>query len=145
MFTISTTIVRPPGEVFDFIANISNSPRWFSAVTDVEPLSEGDVGEGARYRFRRNLPSGPALNEVEVTEYTPQNAITLTSRSGPTPFSYRFSVAPEGLGTTVTLEGEISGEGLGGVFGLLKGAAPALFERGMRTNLETLKALLERG
>ncbi len=144
MFTITTDIERPPGEVFDFIATIPNSPRWFSAVTGVEPLSEGGVGEGARYRFERNLPSGPAVNEVEVTEYTPQSAITLTSRSGPTPFSYRFSVAPQGSSTRVTLHGEISGEGLGGVFGLLKGAAPALFERGMRSNLETLKAQLER-
>jgi uncharacterized protein YndB with AHSA1/START domain len=145
MFTIATTIERPPDEVFDFIANIGNSPRWFSAVTAVEPLSEGTVGEGARYRFERNLPSGAAANEVEVTEYTPRDAITLTSRTGPTPFSYRFSVAPDGPGARVTLQGEISGEGLGGVFGLLKGAAPALFERGMRANLEALKALLERG
>ena len=90
------------------------------------------------------MPGGRAVNEVEVTELVPNEVFTLASRSGPTPFTYRYRLAPlAGGGTRLRLEGEISGEGLGGALSLLAPLGPSLFARGMRTNLRTFKALIE--
>ena len=89
------------------------------------------------------MPGGRAVNEVEVTELVPNEVFTLASRSGPTPFTYRYRLAPLAGGTRLRLEGEISGESLGGALSLLAPLAPSLFARGMRTNLRTFKALLE--
>jgi hypothetical protein len=88
-------------------------------------------------------PTGPAINDVEVTEFVPNSVFTLASRSGPTPFTYRYRLSPQGKNTQLRLEGEISGEGLGRGFALVAPFAERLFERGMRANLATLKQILE--
>ena len=144
MFTIEIDIDRPPQVVFDYLADFENIPTWYSAVERVDKLTPGSVAAGARYRMRRSLPSGPAVNDVEVTEFVANSAITLASQSGPTPFTYRYRLSPAGQKTRLRLDGEISGAGLGGVFALLAPLAPRLFERGMRANLATLKRVLEK-
>ncbi len=144
MFTIDTDIARPPDVVFARLAAVEETPRWYSAVESAEPLTPAPLGVGSRFRMVRELPGGRAENEVEVTEFVPDQALTLQSRSGPTPFTYRYTLSPlAGGGTRLHLDGEISGAGLGGVAGLLAPLAPSLFARGMRTNLAAFKALVE--
>jgi hypothetical protein len=82
-------------------------------VQHVEQLAGTPAALGSRYRFMRQLPSGQAINEVEITEYQQPAVFTLRSRSGPTPFTYRYLLAPNQRGgTSLRLEGEISGEAL---------------------------------
>jgi hypothetical protein len=69
--------------------------------------------------------------------------LTLTSKSGPTPFTYRYSLTGDGEVTKVTLEGEIAGEGLPGLLSFAAPLASKVFESGMRDNLATLKRVLE--
>ena len=145
MFVIDTQIDRDPAAVFAWLARVGDTPRWYSAVERVEPLTAGPVAAGSRFRFYRQLPGGQAINEVEITDYVPSSLFTVASLSGPTPFTYRYSLSPHGAGTMLRLEGEISGAGLSGPAALLAPLAPALFERGMRTNLEAFKRLVEAG
>lgn len=93
--------------------------------------------------MRRQLPGGPARNEVEITTYESGREVTFTSLSGPTPFVYRYLVEPDGHGTLLTLEGTISGAGLSGPAALLGPLAERVFKRGMRDNLGLLKEILE--
>ena len=146
MFVIETAVDRTPEVVFSRLARVEDTPQWYSAVQRVEHVAGTPSGLGSRYRFTRQLPSGPAINEVEITEYDLPMIFTLRSRSGPTPFTYRYLLAPNGQGgTRLRLEGEISGEGLGGALSLLAPLASTFFERGMRTNIETFKRLVEAG
>ena len=144
MFVIAIEINKGPEFVFARLARAEDTPRWYSAVQRVDQVAGSPSGMGARYRFKRELPSGPAVNEVEATEYEPPRVYTLKSRSGPTPFTYRYLLAPNASGgTRLRLEGEISGEGIGGPLSLLAPLASKLFERGMRTNLARFKRLVE--
>ena len=143
MFTIEIEIARPPEALFGYLAQVENTPNWYSAVERADKLTSAPVSTGARFRMSRRLPTGPAVDDVEVTEFVPNRVFTLASLSGPTPFTYRYRLSPKGKNTLLRLEGEISGEGLGGGFALLAPIAPLIFERGMRANLAALKEILE--
>lgn len=44
-------IERPAGEVFEYLADGENLPRWMDEFTEVEKVSDGPVGEGTTYRY----------------------------------------------------------------------------------------------
>jgi uncharacterized protein YndB with AHSA1/START domain len=142
-FELERDIGRPPGRVWDLLSDVRRTPEWYEAVTRVVPLGEETEGAGASFEMARSLPGGPALNVVEITEYAPEERFTLTSRSGPTPFTYRYSLAPTGSGTRLVLLGDISAEGLSGPVARLGVLATSLFKNGMRANLATLARLIE--
>jgi len=142
-FTISLAISAAPTKVFDAIADFTRTPEWYSAVKRVDRV-EGTGGLGTRYAVHRDLPGGPVVNTVAVTSYTDGAEVGFTSISGPTPFVYRYLIEPTGTSTRLTLEGTISAAGLGGPASHLGGLAESFFKRGMRKNLSTLAALLER-
>lgn len=142
-FELSLDIATPPARVFDFVADFTTMPMWYSAVKRVERVG-GTGGLGTRYEVHRDLPGGAAVNEVEITAYADGEEVTFTSLSGPTPFVYRYHVEPLQGATRLTLVGTISASGLPGPASLLGPLAERLFERGMRDNLGTLQRMLER-
>lgn len=91
----------------------------------------------------RDLPGGPALNDVSITKHAEGEEVVFTSLSGPTPFTYRYLVRPARDTTRLILEGTISAAGLTGPAALLGPLAERLFRGGMRDNLGALKQLLE--
>ena len=142
-FQISLDIRRPPSDVFAFVADFRNMPAWYDAVERVTATTATSAGQGARFRTVRSLPGGRVHNDVEVTSFQPYEEITFTSIDGPTPFRYQYRLEPVPGGTRLTLDGRISAEGLTGPAAHLGGLAERLFERGMRTNLRTLKRIIE--
>lgn len=143
MFELSIRIDRPVATVFARLADVEAAPSWYSAVTAVASLSAGSIGRGSRYRFTRDIAGRKVENVVEVTEFVDGARLTLSSVSGPTPFTYRYRLEVDGAATRLSLAGTISGAGLGGPMGLLAPLASHFFERGMRENLDTLKRLIE--
>jgi carbon monoxide dehydrogenase subunit G len=141
-FKLSLDVAARPDEVFDFVADFTTMPQWYSAVKQVDRVS-GDGGVGTRYKVHRRLHGGPALNVVEITTLDNGRRVTFTSKSGPTPFVYDYRVMPTGATTRLTLEGSISGGGLSGPAALLGPVAESLFKRGMSDNLDELKGILE--
>jgi uncharacterized protein YndB with AHSA1/START domain len=142
MFVITTQIARPIPEVFARLTRIEDAPLWYSAVEAVQRRDSGPVRLGSRAQFTRRLGNTTVENEVEVSEFEPDRTFTLSSVTGPTPFVYRYRLAPFGRETLLGLEGEISGEGL--YFGWFKPLAEVFFKRGMAANMNTLKGLVER-
>jgi hypothetical protein len=78
-----------------------------------------------------------------LASYQLNEEVTFASTSGPTPFRYHYRVEPITYGTRLTLNGDISGEGLPGPAAHLGGLAGRLFKQGMRKNLHVLKRILE--
>jgi uncharacterized protein YndB with AHSA1/START domain len=142
-FELSREIVREPEAVWSVLSDVQRTPEWYSAVERVTPLGATTVGVGARFEFVRALPGGRAVNVVEVTECSPFERFAMSSLTGPTPFTYRYSTAPSASGTLLTLTGDISAEGLPGAAALLGPLATTLFKNGMRTNLEVFARLVE--
>ena len=142
-FSLATNISEPPKTVFAFLADAANMTRWYEAVEQVALRPGTQAGKGSTFQLIRSLPGGRAVNVVEITEYEPDRRLTLESRSGPTPFRYAYTLDPTDEGTTLTLDGHISAEGLPGPVGHLGPLAARLFAQGMKRNLQTLKYLIE--
>jgi uncharacterized membrane protein len=60
---VSVEIARPPAEVWDFLSNLENLPKWSSEVTNVEKISDHPL----RYRL---TGSGGAA-EIDVVAFEP--------------------------------------------------------------------------
>ena len=142
-FELERDIGRRPQDVWGVLSDVRRTPAWYDAVTRVTPLGEVTAGTGARFELHRSLPGGPAVNVVEITEFEPGERFTLASRSGPTPFTYRYSLSPSAAGTRLVLHGDISAEGLAGPAAHLGKLATVLFRNGMRANLAALARLVE--
>ncbi|HEY7485838.1 MAG TPA: SRPBCC family protein [Streptosporangiaceae bacterium] len=142
-FQISLDIHRSPTDVFAFIADFRNMPKWYEAVESVAATTAGPMGTGARFHMVRSLPGGLARNDVELTSYQPYDEVTFASINGPTPFRYRYRLQPITTGTRLTLDGDISADGLPGPAARLGGIANQLFKQGMKKNLRELKRVLE--
>jgi hypothetical protein len=107
----------------------------------VRKTSAGDdAGVGSTYTMERTLPTGRAVNGLEIVAHEPHTAFAIRTTSGPTPLVYRFRFAPEDRATVVRLQGEAE---LGHVGNLLGPLARRALQRGVDDNLATLKAILE--
>ena len=109
-FTLNLDIAATPEEVFSFIADFANTPKWYSAVQRVERVS-GPGGVGTEYAVHRQLPTGAVVNNVVVTSYIEGQEITFTSVTGPTPFTYRYRVHSAPLGARLELRAPSAPQG----------------------------------
>jgi uncharacterized protein YndB with AHSA1/START domain len=141
-FHLTVRINRPATEVYAFVAEPRNMPRWYEAVDRVTELTPASASEPATYRITRSLPGGQVDNIVGV-ESTKDLAVSYESRDGSTPFRYRSTIDSDGTGTTVTLDADISSAGLPEPLAGLDALATRAFKRGMQHNLEHLKHLVE--
>lgn len=139
----SITIDRSPEDVWAFLMTTDNIPAFESQTTDIEQLTDGDVGLGTRWRGTTNVLGRKIEWTTEMVEFDPPNRSHIKCIEGKLPFEITYTLAPSGNGTHFTYRIEAA-SGLGGVFGKL--ADPLVTkaqERTVRTNLANLKALLE--
>jgi uncharacterized protein YndB with AHSA1/START domain len=61
-FETRTRINRPMEEVFAYVSDPRNFPRWNSAVQTVRKTSAGDTGVASSYLMERALPTGRAMS-----------------------------------------------------------------------------------
>ena len=76
------TIGRPVGEVFDFVADERNEPRYNARMVRAEQISEGPIGEGARFRTEVRTMGRAMAMVVQFTDYKrPSRLASVTSSS----------------------------------------------------------------
>ena len=105
MPTASNQIVidRVRDDVFAFLADPENDPRWRSGVLDIRRVS-GD-GVGARYAQGVKGPGGRRVAaDFEITELTPGETIAFRTVAGPVRPRGRYLLATAGDGTRVRFE-----------------------------------------
>jgi uncharacterized protein YndB with AHSA1/START domain len=133
-FQTSIRIERPIDVVFAYVSDPSNLSHWNSAVRSVRSTSTPAGAVGSTYVMERALPTGRAVNELEVVELEPPAVFAFRTTSGPTPFVYRYGFASDGAGAVVTLDATLE----------LNALLGPLLKRGVNDNLATLKEILER-
>jgi uncharacterized protein YndB with AHSA1/START domain len=139
-FANTVTIARSPAEVFAFLAQFENIPRWNYAITETRKLSTGPVGVGSRYVQSRTVPTR-GEESFEVTEYSPDRTLSIEGTIGP--FGARLTYVLEPVGTATLLTNSVDLE----PSGLFRLAAPLAVPRvktAVADNLGVLKRLLER-
>ena len=141
-FETDTHIELPIERVFAYVADPLNFARWNSAVQAVVKTSAGQSGVASTYSMERDLPTGPAVNDLEIVALEQPRAFAIRTTSGPTPFHYRFRFSAQNGGTLVQLDAEVE---LKGVAAFAPRLAQHAVKKGVDDNLATLKELLERG
>ena len=81
-FENTVTIQRPAEEVFAFLADFENVPRWNYAIEETRKVSPGPVGVGTRYRQTRSIP-GRSEEGFEVTVFEPGKRLAMQGQIGP--------------------------------------------------------------
>ncbi len=139
-FETRVRIERPVEEVFAYVSDPENFPRWNSAVRTVRKMSAGEDEVGSRYSMERDLPTGGAENDLEITSHKPPEEFAIRTLSGPTPFVYCYVFSRSDGGTLVELDAEVE---LPGVAALAGPLARRAVKSGVDDNFATLKRVLE--
>jgi uncharacterized protein YndB with AHSA1/START domain len=99
--TASITIDHSIGDVFTYLTNVENMPRWVTGVRAAR-MSSDRMGAGARYvlDYIRGWRSSEV--EIEVTEYDPPTSFGFRASRGPFPFEGRTELKALDEATEVT-------------------------------------------
>jgi uncharacterized protein YndB with AHSA1/START domain len=139
-FTNTVTIDRPLAEVFAFLAQFENVPRWNYAISQTRKISSGPVRVGSQYRQTRTLPRR-SEETFEVTEFEPDRRISIRGTLGPFPAELTYALDRTGDATTLTNAVDLQTPGL------LSAVAPLATGRiksAVAANLDSLRQILER-
>ena len=129
-------IERPPEDVYAFLADPENLPKWQNEVLEVR--REGET----RFTEVRTFVGRRVESTIDVTSAEPPRELALRAAAGPVRFSVRHLLEPAGEGRTrLRIVGEA--EGAGGIFKLGGTLLRRAVERRARDDFERLKQLLE--
>lgn len=106
----TVVINRPRPEVFAFVADHENDPRWRPGVADIKRAS--GEGQGAIHTQGVKGPMGRRIDaDFEVTAYQPDTLLAFRTLAGPVrpEGSYRFEDANGGTRVTFSLNANLSG------------------------------------
>ena len=99
----SITINRPVDEVFNFVLDGMNNPRWRPAVIDIQRVPGKPTGVGAVYRQGLKGPGGRRIDgDYEIVELRPNELISFQVIAGPARPSGTFRFESLGGATRVT-------------------------------------------
>ena len=97
-FQNTVTIARPVGEVFAFLADLRNIPRWNYAIAGTVPISPGPAGVGATYRQTRTIPRRGEEN-LQITVFQPPTRLAVQGQLGPYRATTSYLLEPVPSGT----------------------------------------------
>ncbi|HKY54532.1 MAG TPA: SRPBCC family protein [Anaerolineales bacterium] len=139
---LGTLIDRPVKDVFAFVANLNNMPKWNSAVVNVQQITPGPVDVGTKFKSVGEMMGRRIEGEVQVKVYEPDTKTGFQMQAGPVQVNVTIMFKPVGTGTKVSLNAQ------GNPGGLFKLAEPVMAGRVkslMEENLARLKSTLESG
>jgi uncharacterized protein YndB with AHSA1/START domain len=139
-FETDVRIDRRIEDVFAYASDPLNLPRWNSAVEAVRKTSAGQNAVASTYSMERALPTGRAVNELEIVASEPPRKFAVRTTAGPTPFHYRYQFSTENGETVMKLDAEVE---LPGAAAFLPQLAGRLVKKGVNDNFATLKQILE--
>jgi len=96
----SVTVDRPIEQVFAYLADEHNDPRWRSGVLEIERVS-AQTGQGATIRQVMKGPGGRRIRgDYRITAYQPPRQFEFQVIAGPARPTGRFSLSEDSPGHT---------------------------------------------
>jgi uncharacterized membrane protein len=134
-------INRPAAEVFDFLVDLSNHPRFAGGIKAVRGAEDGPLALGRRYTQTSTLLGQTIDATVEVITCEPGRELTLKTVSGLVPVTRRFRLdAPSEGETDLTCSVDAEpGKGMRLMMPMLERTA----REQIASTLQRLKATLE--
>ncbi len=114
-FEVTTVVDRPIEQVFAFLADGTNDPKFSPRVLEIAKTTDGPPGVGTVYSSTVKDGGIKTKREFELTEFVPPTRIRWAERSKNivTASEGGYDLAPEGAGTRVTLHNTLEGHGFG--------------------------------
>lgn len=137
-FENTIRIERPVDEVFAYLSDFENIPKWNYYVPEVRQLSESPVGIGTTYHQVRKTDE----QDFRIVEFEPGHTVAVKTLPQSSPsFERRFTLYEEGNKTRVRDEWKLDT----GRSALLEKLAGGRVKSAVAENLAKLKELLEEG
>ena len=135
-------INRPSEEVFAFISNFENNPKWQSGQLEARFTSEGPLGVGSTYDQVAKFLGRRIVSTFEVLEYESNRKVKASSTSGSFPITFTRLVQPIDGGTIVKaiIEGDATG-----FFRLAQPLLGRMVQRSVDSDYKNLKRIMESG
>jgi uncharacterized membrane protein len=137
----SIRISRPPDEVFAFVGDAANNPRWRRNVVRTEWLDDGPMRVGRRGRQTARLLGREWTIDAEVAEWAPPERVAWRSIQGPVSVRSWIRVEADPAGSRVS--GGADGGFTGPIGRFLTRLAVPRMVRQAELDLQALRALLE--
>jgi uncharacterized membrane protein len=139
---ISTVVERPVAEVFAFVADFENLPKWETDFQEVRLLSAAPGGVGTTYQCVLKMPGqGGVPSKFVITAYEAGKRIAFEGEpSGPAKPVGSFVFAPVASGTQIT---SLPRPQFSGIFKLLEPLMAGYIKKNNTAHLSHLKQLLE--
>ncbi len=140
-FSTEVEIGRPAPEVFAFVSDVSNNPRWQRGMRSCVWTSAPPHGAGATYDQTARFLGRDIVSKFVVAEYDPGRMIRFKTTESPFPIDERRTVTPVSDGTSrirVHLQGDASR-----VFRLVAPLLSGLVGRSVSRDYQRLKRLLD--
>jgi carbon monoxide dehydrogenase subunit G len=140
-FENTVIIHRPVKDVFAFLADFENVPKWNYAIVETTKVSPGPVGVGTTYHQTRSAPSR-SEEGFQVTVFEPASQLQIQGQIGPFQARITYLLEPTGSGTRLRNAVDL---GSSGWSTLVAPLAASRVKRAVAANLDALKQLLEEG
>ena len=116
-FEATVVIDRPVEEVFAFLADGENDPKFSPRVLEIAKTTDGPTGVGTVYASTVKDAGMKTEREFKITEFEPPTRIRWAEQSKNTITAPEggYDLAPEGSGTRVTIYNVLEGHGFGKV------------------------------
>lgn len=143
-----TRIERPVADVFSFISNPNNEPRWHDDIlrvrrgpgADAEGVPKDSYAQGSKWTWTARFMGREAEGTVEVTTVEPNRRIEFTTRTGPVLPIATCLLEPTDGGTLFTRRVEIP---LQETYRLAKPLLQRMATKGQQRYVTNLKNILE--
>ena len=134
-------IMRPASQVFAFLADLNNIPKWQAEVVKSTVVTPGPTRVGTR--FTEEVKMGPMRTtaDCEVTELISEKTMAFRATSSSMNYEGRVLVEPSGQGTKLTLAGTAQPKGL---WRLLQPMMAGEFKGSVKKELADIKGVLEK-
>ncbi len=138
---VDTRIERPVEEVFAFITDAANHPRWDGSSVSMEPDEPGPWHEGLTFREVRRI--GPRRMEIrsKVASLVPNERMDIDSLTGPE-FHGHWRFTRDGSATVLRWSAEMA---VDGPARLAEKLIARSFRKACDQNFRRLKEILEGG
>ena len=137
-----TLIDKPVKDVFAFVADPNNMPKWNSAVVSLEQVIPGAVGVGTKFKSVGEMLGRRVEGEMQVVAYEPDTKCGFQVNAGPMQVTMTMTFKTVGTGTKISLNAQGNPAGF---FKIAEGVMTGRVKTMMEENLARLKSSLEKG
>ena len=144
-FTLSIFINRSQQDVFDFISDPANLPKWDSDFESAEWISSNTPGIGSTYRASGKRLGSEKDGFFEIVQWDRSNRYGYKVKERMFLFEHAetiFTLKPKDNGTEVTYEAQFE---IVGILKFAEGFAARMGKKRVESNLNAAKRLLEVG